>query len=216
MLLLHHLPYFQSIRITDGHLELFEEFMEHWAFAPMDPSLPQGLPFKRLKSASIAHWDTDMSCNFDWACYFMHAPSINTFAAKLMGGGRIPLRLLEEYVRHDTVGHKLKELYFEYSQLSLNELEVVLASKEALERFTYDSGGASIHDGLFQPKRIISALLAYAGHSLERLVLTDFTDDTIPGNRLWDNDCDLNSVPFRDFQKLRTLQCNFEWLLPTE
>ncbi|KAF2852739.1 hypothetical protein T440DRAFT_466326 [Plenodomus tracheiphilus IPT5] len=218
VLLVHHLPNLQTIRITDYHLGLFADFLEHWAVARTSPPSTLKLPFRRLKSASIAHWDTEGSCNFKWATNFMHAPVIDTIAAQSMGGGHVMLPCWSVAFLRNKIGHNLKELYFTCSQLDLQKLDVVLEGIAALERFTYDSGGAIVDDQPFRPKRILAALVMHAGHSLQKLVLTDFTDDNIPSNRVFrsEADRDLDSVPIRDFRNLKILRCNYEWLLPTE
>ncbi|KAI8930399.1 hypothetical protein NX059_012479 [Plenodomus lindquistii] len=217
VLLVHHLPNLQTIRITDFQLELFEEFMEHWADASTDSTLAPMLPFQRLRSASVAHWDTEYSCRFDLARYFIHAPAINTFAGKLMGGGVVPSLYWEEPLQRGRIGRGLKELYFTCSSLNFDELKIILAGIAALQSFTYDFGGAIVDDRTFHPKKIIAGLLLHAGHSLRRLVVTDYTDDNTPSNQRWrsHSDRDLDSVPFRDFQQLRILQCSFEWLQST-
>lgn len=186
VLLLYNLPYLATLRMTVGPQDwgILADFLDCCTLIPTDPAIAQLLPLKRLKSAAIAHWDTENSCSFDWVSLLIRFPSVRTIAAQLMGGGTYRL---ENPVSCQPLGRDLEEFCFIGCQLDLDELRCVLDDIKALRTFTYTSGGAIVDEHLFKPRKIIAALIEHAYHSLERLVLEDWTDDKIPENQRWRN-----------------------------
>jgi hypothetical protein len=71
---------------------------------------------------------------------------------------------------------QVKDLLFENSQFDEEPLGHLLKNVEALQRFSYAAGGATVSYGDVAPKRVIKSLATYAGHSLENLIL-DFSDE---------------------------------------
>ena len=71
---------------------------------------------------------------------------------------------------------QVKDLIFEHSQFDDGALSRILKNVEALQRFSYAAGGATVSYDFVAPKRVIKSLTTYAGHSLENMIL-DFTDD---------------------------------------
>ena len=86
-------------------------------------------------------------------------------ALRQMGGARFSTDVCAPYQS------RAKELLFENSQIDDETLDHILERIEALERFSYSAGGAIVSDDGCAPKKLIKSLAAYAGHSLENLIL---------------------------------------------
>lgn len=83
-ILIHHLPFLQTIRITDVDTAGLEFFVRRIADEYSKPSRSPKLPLRHLKTAAVAHGDTEMGCSPDWAVSFCDIPSLTTFVAQNM------------------------------------------------------------------------------------------------------------------------------------
>ncbi|KAJ4376498.1 hypothetical protein N0V83_001782 [Neocucurbitaria cava] len=178
--LIHHLPFLQTIRITDLETIALEDMLVKIAAAYKNQSKVKGLPLQRLTSASVAHWDSEYSCSSSWAADLLSLPSMHFFAANAMSG------------HHDFYGNpdtafagimpysNLTELYLISCAFDVENLEAILAGIRGLRKFTYTDGGATVSDSEFEPKKIIAAVEKRAGHSLEELRLDrDMADASV-------------------------------------
>lgn len=171
-ILVHHLPYLRTIRLTDSETACFELLMRRVAVGYKDPELAPQLPFQHLTTAAVAHYDSEMCCHADWACVFLCIPSMQTFVADAMGdavsfGSRIGC--LPEGAAPIS---NITELFFDRCQFDLKALEVILAGVKHLKRFTYTEGGATVSESAwYEPKKVIAAIATHVGHSLQELVL---------------------------------------------
>jgi hypothetical protein len=167
-IILHYLPYLHTIRITDVDTNGLELILYRIAKAYRSPDQSPRLPLKHLKTATIAHWDTELSCSPDWACYFSSMPSVRTIAARAMGNKP-----------HDFIAKQLcsnrssnvTELFLEQCQMDVNGLATMFWSIKNLTKFTYTAGGDMVSDMGYEPKRVIKALLEHAADTLEELTL---------------------------------------------
>lgn len=171
-ILLHHLPFLQTIRITDSDTVGLEIFVRRIADEYQKPDRSPHLPFRHLKTVAIAHRDSEMSCAVDWAVSFRDIPSLTTLVAQCMGNSSY-------FVKPDTfsVGHvptsNVTELFLYSCQLDAEKgLAVILADIKNLKKFTYTSGGCTVSDSsYYNPKMVIRELVKYAAHSLEELTM---------------------------------------------
>lgn len=178
--LIHHLPFLKTIRITDLETIALEHMLMKIAASYKNQSKLKGLPLQHLTSASVAHWDSEYSCNSSWAADLLSLPSMHFFAANAMSG------------HHDFYGNpdtafagimpysNLTELYLISCAFDVENLEAILAGIRGLRKFTYTDGGATVSDSEFEPKKIIAAVAKLAGHSLEELRLDrDMADASV-------------------------------------
>jgi hypothetical protein len=172
-ILLHYLPFLDTIRLTALNLHCLELSLMHIADQYKASTHSARLPLQHLKIASVAHDDTEMSCHADWACFFSGIPSLKTFAAQNMGDEprlKAPYqdRMSANYVPTSNV----TELFFIDCQFDVNGLAAILVGIKNLKKFTYIGGGATVSESAsYEPKRVIEALLKHVGNSLEELVL---------------------------------------------
>lgn len=166
-LLVHHLPKLKILRFTDNVEYVFQTLLEQVAIGYGDPMRAPMMPFQRLESAAVAHWDTEGSCSPRWALNLSCIPSFRRFAAQAIGG------LMANRGALLPTKSNTKEIFFMGSMVHVCALRVILGGIKALERFSYDCGGAIVStDSTFAPKRVIKALAKYQAHSLEELILS--------------------------------------------
>ncbi|KAF1842636.1 uncharacterized protein K460DRAFT_410034 [Cucurbitaria berberidis CBS 394.84] len=180
-ILIHHLPFLKTIRITDAETDCLQIMMRHVAAAYKNPTL------QRLTTAAVARRDTEYTCDVEWACTFLSLPSIRTFAANMMGVspelGGILRYVLEDGKRYSNA----TELFLIHCQFDVKGLEFVLAA------------------------RVITAVAKAAGHSLEELKLAQDAFDAEMSA-----EDDRKAVSLREFKKLKSLNCEWEMLLPQD
>lgn len=174
-LLIHHLPYLRTIRLTDDGLACLRLTMQCIAAAHSDPMRANRLPLQCLAHASVAHDipGTDY-LDPDWACFFLRLPSLQTFVASHMGGaahfgGRVDL--MSPVVLSVS---NVTELVFDRCRIHIEALDAILASITQLKSFTY-TGGEDIDEDYrdFSPKRVIEILAYHSGATLRHLLLED-------------------------------------------
>jgi hypothetical protein len=175
-ILLHYLPNLQTIRITDIKTYALELMLYRIACAYKSPEKSRHLPLKHLKTVSIAHWDSELSCSPDWACYFSSIPTVKTIAAYAMGNS--PWDVVAKQLCSQPLSN-VTELFLFQCQMDVEGLATILKGIKNLIKFTYTAGGSTVSDMSYDPKRVIKALLEHAAHSLEELVLDqeDFAED---------------------------------------
>jgi hypothetical protein len=172
-ILLHYLPFLDTLRLTALDLHCLELSLMHIADQYKASTHSSHLPLQHLKTASAAHDDTEMCCHADWACFFTGIPSLETFAAQNMGDEpRLPVpyqdRLSASYVPTSNV----TELFFIDCQFDVKGLAAILVGIKNLRKFTYIGGGATVSDSAsYEPRRVITALVKHVGNSLEELML---------------------------------------------
>jgi hypothetical protein len=175
-ILLHYLPFLDTIRLTQFSFRCLELSLLHVGIRYKTSTPSSRLPLRRLKTASVAYHDTEMCCHADWACFFTGIPSLKTFAARNMGDkprlhAVYQERLFENYIPTSNV----TELFFAECQFDVKGLSAILAGIKNLKKFTYTGGGATVSEAAsYEPKKVIQALIKYAAHSLEELVLYQY------------------------------------------
>jgi hypothetical protein len=201
-LLIHYLPNLKIFRYTDGAGDPFTTFemVESIARAYAAPARAPHLPFEHLTTVMIAHWDSEGCADLGFCFKFLAIPSVRTFVGWQMGAGRD-----EEFPSPNK--SQVKDLLFENSQFDEEPLGHLLKNVEALQRFSYAAGGATVSYGDVAPKRVIKSLATYAGHSLENLIL-DFSDE-LGGMDLETNENE-EDFSLREFKTLKSLQCDWK------
>ncbi|KZM18856.1 uncharacterized protein EKO05_0006503 [Ascochyta rabiei] len=214
VLLIHHLPQLRTFRMTDGGRRTgacLELFMHRVAAGYQDPTLAPRMPLQHLRTAAIAHYDSEGSCNIAWAVYFLCVPSLRTFAAQSMGSEGLDEHEggSGSYLRNVTGApvSNVEELSFDYCQFDSQSLQVILSMLKNLKRFSYQSGGATVAYSDYEPRRVIEALATYAGHSLEEAELLGCEIG------FEDGDNDLLFTSLQGFTTLKALRCETRWLL---
>jgi hypothetical protein len=173
-ILIHHLLNLKTIRMTmDREDTTFAAMIDWVAIEYMDEAKSPHLPFQRLKTAALSHYDTEGCIAADWVLTFLRIPSLRTFAASMMGGDfRRKMDIPKE--RSIRPGSKIEEFVFTSCQFEAKAVEYMIANTLSLKRFTYAAGGACTNEALYDPKVILKALAKYARDSLEYLVLQHF------------------------------------------
>jgi hypothetical protein len=178
VILLHYLPFLDTIRLTAVDNDCFELALWHIVDKYKSSTRSAYLPLRHLTTAAVTHWDSEMCCHADWACFFTELPSLRTFVAGQMGG--VPRleaahehRLSANYVPNSNV----TELFFHQCQFDVDGLATILAGLRNLRKFTYTGAGSIVSDeAYYEPKKVIRALAKHAGNSLEELVLEQDND----------------------------------------
>ncbi|KAH7131781.1 hypothetical protein B0J11DRAFT_520108 [Dendryphion nanum] len=199
------LPHLHSIHVThcDFNDWLDYQYLPLLANAYNHPDKSLTLPFHNLRVAVLNYTRFEGCSNPLWARYFMAIPSLRRFAAHTMGGG-FPSDVTE--VRQSDV----KELLFTHSRFDILAIDKILCQARALEQFSYDLGDASIADTDVDMKAVIGALIEYAGHSLEHLIMeAEFYEDEPDREHL-------SGISLLGFQKLKSLKCEFKILSPKD
>ena len=143
--------------------------MLQWiAMSYSNPVQTHKLPLQQLKNASLAHWDSEGSCEVDWACLFLSIPSVQRFAANAMG--RAPYTLGVEIYQANRCSN-VTELWLDHCGLELDGLVTLLRGINDLRKLRYTHGGSMVSEYPYEPKRIIQAIEDTVGHSLEELTL---------------------------------------------
>lgn len=157
-ILVHYLPMLKTLRITDLNVDSsIATMVEHVAAAYADPMRSSGLPFQHLESVSMAHWDSECACLPTWALAFGYIPSVKNFVAMAMGdSGSGPL-----WDRTDLPLSNIKELLFQHSQFDIRSLEAIIMRIGNLEKFSYESGGATVSFDAFEARNVIQALINF-------------------------------------------------------
>lgn len=180
VILIHHLPRLRTFRMTDiirGDCLL--RFMRRVAAGYQNPALAPQMPLQYLKTAAIAHYDTESSCSVDWAIYFLCVPSLRTFAAFMMGSEHVEDddgdMNSEAYLYNtaDVPVSNVEELVFHNCQFDPKTLDLILPMIKNLKRVEYQAGGHAVAYQDYEPRKVIKALATHVGHSLEDLYLAE-------------------------------------------
>ncbi|KAH7402327.1 hypothetical protein DE146DRAFT_653032 [Phaeosphaeria sp. MPI-PUGE-AT-0046c] len=211
-ILLHYLPFLHTIRITDSGTAGLQIFVRRIADEYQKPDRSPHLPLRHLKTAAVAHWDTEMGCDPDWAVSFCDIPSVTTFAAQSMADGS-GFVTKDHYPNDQIPTSNVTELFFCNCQFDVEYgLAIILAGINNLKKFTYSGGGCTVSDSsCYNPKMVIRELVKYAAHSLEELVM----DQGDIGQDL-SNETDIPTVSLRGFRKLRILNIEYKLLRPMD
>jgi hypothetical protein len=183
VLLVHYLPWLQTFRMTDKRMgEAFLTFIRGVAAGYQNPAIIKEMPLQHLRLAAIAHCDTESHCCTDWAVYFVCIPSLKTFTAFMMGSEDSGLYEGDQEAHlRNTARHpvsNVEELVFNGCQFGPDSFDTLLPLIKNLKRFKYDAGGHIVAEGQdVEPRKVIRALLAHAGHSLEELSLAEVCID---------------------------------------
>lgn len=179
VLLVHHLPWLHTFRMTDRSMtDAFQVFMRRVAAGYQNPAMALQMPLQHLRLAAVAHNDTENHCSVDWAVYFVCIPSLKTFTAFMMGSEEIGQydEHQEAHLRTIATGSvsNVEELIFNGCQFDPESFDTLLPLIKNLKRFEYDAGGHIVAETQdVEPRKVIRALLAHAGHSLEELSLAE-------------------------------------------
>ncbi|KAF2999257.1 hypothetical protein E8E13_003064 [Curvularia kusanoi] len=188
VLLLHHVPELRIFRMTDTSThDSLQAFMRRVAEGYQNPALAAKMPLQQLRTAAIAHYDTEFSCDIDWAVYFMCVPSLRTFAAFMMGSEDAGQFYTGEddgihddpsgvsYLRNTatTPVSNVEELVFTQCQFDPQSFNTLLPMIKNLKSFSYDAGGSIVSYADYHGRKVIKALANHASHSLEELELTE-------------------------------------------
>jgi hypothetical protein len=173
-ILIHHLPNLRTIRMTMDNDDATFSLMIDWvAIEYMDAAKVPCLPFQRLKTAALSHYDTEGCIAADWALTFLRFPSLRTFAASMMGGDfRRKMDISKAASFQPASG--VEEFIFSSCQFEAKAVEYMIARTRSLKRFSYSAGGACTDEALYDPKVVLNALSKYAQDSLEHLLLEHF------------------------------------------
>ncbi|KAF2680813.1 hypothetical protein K458DRAFT_406970 [Lentithecium fluviatile CBS 122367] len=202
----------RTLRFTEFSINYeFLELVQRTVLASADPVKPPSLPFQNLTFAAIACEDTEGCCKARWADLFISLPSLRGFAADKIGGSLDPW--------WEESKSNVKDIRFQFSLFDPEALEAILGRIRSLRSFSYEDGGAIVsEEGCFASRRVTAALLKYAAHSLEELILSDEQGEEMDDYR------EIDRVSLRGFAKLRTLRCSWstitveepEWSEPDE
>jgi hypothetical protein len=191
VILLHHLTQLRTFRTTDNlDHDFLLAFMRRVAEGYQDPAVAPQMPLQHLQTAGIAHWDTEFSCNLDWAVYFMCVPSLRTFTALMMGSelgvefftgeegseeGSADDPGEESHLRNTVAApvSNVEHLEFTQSQFDPQSFNTLLPMTKNLKSFSYHSGGHIVAYSEFNPRKVIKALVKHCAHSLEQLQLSE-------------------------------------------
>jgi hypothetical protein len=120
------------------------------------------------------------------------------------------------------------EMFLRRCLFDVDGLSVVLAGIKSLRKFRYDGGDACVAYTQYQPKKVVETLATHASDTLEELVLDqEYPDEEV---RLMLRRCtmlkltkhykenyevpDPPTVSFRDFKKLKSLNCPWYMVRP--
>jgi hypothetical protein len=172
-ILIHYLPFLDTIRLTAIYGDCFELALWHIADKYKSSPHPDRLPLRHLTTAAVVHWDSEMCCHADWACFFAGLPSLRTFVARHMGDTpRIEAAHKDWLSVNHVPSSNVTELFFHQCQFDVRGLATILAGVKNLRKFTYIGGGSIVSDSAYyEPKRVIRALAKHAGNTLEEIVL---------------------------------------------
>ncbi|KAJ4348376.1 uncharacterized protein N0V89_009750 [Didymosphaeria variabile] len=212
VMLVHHMRYLKTFRFTD--LEMSAVFMRCLCAiavsygASGNPALAPKLPLQHLTTVAVAHWDTEMSCDFDWCIIFCAIPSVRNFITHAMGGDDVGPSLFQP---GSLPNSNVRELVFHYSRFGTSALVAILENTPFLERVSYEIASTTVDESVMPtPRQDLKALVEHVGHSLQHLVLEildygyeEFEDD-------------LSQVSLRGFQKLKTLRIDWRFLWPVD
>lgn len=183
ILLIHNLPQLRTFRMTfNGRgTSCLYTFMRRIATGYQNPDLAPWMPLQHLRTAAVAHNDSEFSCSPDWAVYFLCIPSLRTFATLAMGSEGLPseddeeIGPEQEHLRIVATApvSNVEELFFHGCQFAPKTLNQILPMIKTLKKFTYHAGGHTVAYQDLEPRKVIKALATHAGHSLEELVLED-------------------------------------------
>ena len=176
-ILIHYLPSLETINISDTWSDCLQEMMFRIAMEYRKPFQSSRIPLQRLKIATVSRADTKYCCSVDWVSYFLCVPSLQTFAARRMGG--LPSTRCQELL-DPKLGPRsdVTELFFSDSRIHLDGLGMLLKKPKELKKFTYTEGQFMVCDDVYYaPKLIIECVAANVADSLEKLVL-DLENDT--------------------------------------
>ncbi|KAK7192911.1 hypothetical protein DPSP01_005120 [Paraphaeosphaeria sporulosa] len=207
VMLVQHMPHLRTFRFTDLEMNnVFFGCLCAVAVAYKNPVLAPRLPFQHLTTVSVAHWDTEMSCNVEWCQLFCAIPSVRNFIASAMGGDGLDGVVLPAQLPKSNV----TELVFHYSRFETSAIEAIVSNTPRLEKLSYELAGATVAEDISpMPKKDLEALVEHVGHSLQHLAFEtpEYGDDF---------EDDLPKVSLRGFRKLKTLRIDWRLLWPTD
>ena len=188
VILLHHLSQLRTFRMTDklDH-DFLLAFMRRVAEGYQNPALAPQMPLQHLRTAGIAHWDTESSCSMDWAVYFMCVPSLRTFTALMMGSEGVEAEFFtgeegsvddpgnERHLRNTAAApvSNVEHLQFTECQFDSQSFNTLLPMTKNLKTFSYRAAGPHVAYTDHNPRKAIKALVNHCAHSLEQLDLSD-------------------------------------------
>jgi hypothetical protein len=167
-ILVHHVPLLKVLRVTNLEADCLGMLLNEVARGYSDPVKAPQMPFQHLKSAAVAHYDSEYSCNPWWLYHLVCIPSLSAFAGRSIGGTLG--HWAHSYAAENPVSN-VRELFLLRSQLNVHALQEIFTAIKTLERFTYVGGGAIVDFEPYAPKKVIRALWKYHRHSLEHLIL---------------------------------------------
>jgi hypothetical protein len=171
-ILVHHLPNLKTLRMTMSREDDAFEVLLHWiAMEYSNAAKALHLPFQRLKTAMLSHYDTEGHVSVNWALPFLRIPSLRTFAANMMGGHFRGEKGRGRVTPGPPPRSNIEEFCFAACKFDARAVEYLVASTHSLKRFLYADDGACVGENMYDPKVVIKALDKYARHSLEHMVL---------------------------------------------
>jgi hypothetical protein len=172
--LLHHLPYLRTLRLTMGHGNVFESLLERIGVEYINAAKRSNLPLQHLRTVALAYYDTEGCIGPDWALTFLRIPSLRTFAASMMGGDFRHGQSDSEVPFYPHPKSNIEEFYFTMCQFDSAALEYLISCTFDLKRFEYGAGGCCTDEAAYEAKSVLKALAEHARDSLEYLVLSHF------------------------------------------
>ena len=184
VILFHHLPRLRTFRMTVNGVGCLAGFLRRVAAGYRDPTTASRMPLQQLKTAAVAHHDTEFSCSVDWAVYFLCIPSLRIFAAFSMGSEDVRssdddpdagFGNSEAHLRNIAGApvSNVEQLAFDNCQFNPQSLNLILSMTKNLKKFGYHAGGHIVAYQDCEPRRVIKALAKHVGHSLEELQLSE-------------------------------------------
>ena len=166
-LLLPRLPNLKQLTyINWGDSSWLLSVLEQAAAAHATSNPP--LAFRNLTSVHLDHWGTGMCIDYRFMRYLICMPSMCFLSATMIGGEKGESENFANLARS-----RVTSLGFSDSALSRDAMSETLSGIEALEKFSYEYGGAVMYCTDYDPHGMLADLLKYAGHSLEELSLVN-------------------------------------------
>lgn len=171
--LIHHLPNLRALRVVPVLDDfMLEDLLARIASEYGSSTNAARLPFKRLRTVVLSHWDDEGSIRPDWVLPFLYFPSLRKLVSMSMGGDFVSRTGNLENPYHPQPRSKIEKLHFWGCQLDAAALEYILSCTPDLKHFRYDAGGCVVNGSLYNAKAVLEALSDHTRHSLETLVMT--------------------------------------------
>ena len=139
------------------------------------PTIPEGMPLQLLQSMEV---ELDQNVDegglpADWLIACMYLPCLKTFTTDRMGN---VVRYLD---LKNAPSSNITKIVLTRCTFEPDTLIRILSKTTNLKSFAYENGQISLvyEGGSFSPKKITTALVNYAGHSLEHLTIRGDDDD---------------------------------------